>query len=58
MAEEWAKDAQNEVNVEANLYAEADRALGDAKQKNQELTTKLAVEESAQRSAEVGLQNA
>ena len=58
VAKEWVKDAQNGVKVEANLCAEADRALGDAKQKNQELTTKLAAEGSAQRSAEAGLQNA
>ena len=47
MAEEWVKDAQNEVRVEANLRVEIDKAVGAAKQKNQELTTKLAAEEKA-----------
>lgn len=58
MAEEWVKDAQNEVRVEANLRVEIDKALGIAKQKNQELTTKLAADEKARRSAKAGLQNA
>ena len=58
MAEEWVKDAQNEVRVEANLRVEIDKALGAAKQKNQELTTKLAAEEKERRSAKAGLQNA
>ena len=47
MAEEYVKDARNEVKVEANLRAKTDKALGIAKQKNQELTTKLATEEKA-----------
>ena len=58
MAEEWVKDARNEARVKANLRAETDRALGTAKQKNQELTTQLIVEERARRSVKAGLQNA
>ena len=58
VAKEWVKDARNEVKVEANLRTETDKALGATKQKNQELTTKLAVEERAWRSAEANLQNA
>ena len=34
MAEEWVKDARNEVRVEANLCAETSKALGVAEQKN------------------------
>ena len=55
VAEEWVKDAWNETRVEANLCAEVNKALGVAKQKNQELTTKLAAEEKARRSVEAGL---
>jgi len=57
MAEEWVKDAPNEAKVEANLRAETSKALGAAKQKNQELTTKLTAEERERRSAEAGLKN-
>ena len=45
MAKEWVKDARNEARVESNLHAEIDRALGVAKQKNQELTTQLIAKE-------------
>jgi len=41
------KDTWNEARVKANLHVETDRALGVAKQKNQELTTQLIVEERA-----------
>ena len=57
VAEEWVKDARNEVRVEANLRTEANRALGVAEQKDQELNTKLSVEERAQKSVEASLQN-
>ena len=56
-AEEWVKDAQNEAKVEANLWADADKALGIAEQKNKELATKLTMEEKERRSAEAGLKN-
>ena len=58
VAEEWVKDAWNEARVEANLRAEANRALGAAQQKNQELNAKLNAEERVRKSAESGLQNA
>ena len=45
MAKEWVRDARNEARVESNLRAEIDKALGVAKQKNQELTTQLIAEE-------------
>ena len=57
-AEEWVKDAQNEAKVEANLRADADKALGIVEQKNKELATKLTVEEKERMSAEAGLKNA
>lgn len=34
MAEEWVKDARNDVRVEASLCAETMKALGTAEQKN------------------------
>ena len=58
MAEEWVKDTHNKARVKANLHAETSRALGAAKQKNQELTAKLTVEEREKRKAEAGLKNA
>ena len=45
VAEEWVKDARNEV--EANLYAETNKALGIAEKKNKELAVKLTAEERA-----------
>ena len=57
MVEEWVKDARNEVRVEANLRTETSKALGVAKQKNQELTMKLTAEKKERRSAKAGLKN-
>ena len=56
--EEWVKDAQNEARVEANLYAETSKALGAVEQKNQELATKLIVEEKGRKNIETSLKNA
>ena len=58
MAEERVKDARNETKVEANLRAKANRALGAAEQKNQELNAKLKAEERVRKSVEADLQNA
>jgi len=58
VAEEWIKDTRNETKVEANLCVETDRALGAAKQKNKELSTKMIVEKSTHMSVKVGLKNA
>lgn len=57
MAEEWVNDARNQAKVEANIFPETSKALGAAKQKNQELTTKLTAEERARKSVEAGLKN-
>ena len=58
MAKEWVKDAQNEARIEANLYAKTSKALGTAKQKNQEFTTKLTTKERVRKSAKASLKNA
>ena len=56
--EEWVKNAQNEARVEANLRAETSKALGAVEQKNQELATKLIVEEKGRKNIETSLKNA
>lgn len=56
MAEEWVKDARNDVRVEANLCAETMKALGTAEQKK--LMLKLVIEEKERKSAEANLKNA
>ena len=33
VAKEWVKDAQNDAQVEANLHAEVNKALGASEQK-------------------------
>ena len=33
VAKEWVKDARNDARVEANLHAEANKALGASEQK-------------------------
>ena len=58
VAKEWVKVARNEARVEANLRAEANRALGAVKQKNKELQANLIAEERAQMSVKADLQNA
>ena len=58
MVEQWVKDVRSEARAEANLRVETNKALGFAEQKNQELTTKLIVEERAWKSVEVDLKNA
>ena len=58
MAKEWVKDARNKVRVEANFRVESSKALAVAKQKIQELNTKVITEERGRKSAETGLKNA
>ena len=55
---EWVNDAWNEARVEANLRAETSKALGAVEQKNQELATKLIVEEKGRKNIETSLKNA
>ena len=57
-AEEWVNDTRNGARVKANLYAEANRALGASEQKNKELANKLTAVDRAHLSAKAGLKNA
>lgn len=58
MAQEWVRNAQKEVNVEAHSRANAERALGALKEENMDLTKKLREAESACLSAEAVLKTA
>ena len=58
MAEEWVKDARNNVKNMVYLRLEIEKALGAAKEENKELLSKLIVEERERRSVEAGLKNA
>ena len=58
LIEEWVKDARNEVRVETNLRAEANKALGASEEKNNELAVKLTAEERARKSVEASLKSA
>ena len=58
VGEEWVKDTRNKVGVEANLCAEANKALGAFEQKNKELAMKLTAEEKAWKRAEASLKSA
>ena len=60
MAEEWVKEAQNDVKNEAYLHFEAEKALRARKKENTELLSKLATEERERerKSAQAGQRNA
>lgn len=58
VAEEWIKDARKETQAEVQLHTQTTKALGAAKQENQELANKLIAEERAWKSAESGLKGA
>ena len=58
MAEEWVKDARNDVKNTVHLYLETEKALGAVWKENKELLSKLVVEERERKSAQVGLKNA
>ena len=45
MAEEWVKEARNDVKNEVFLCLEVEKALGVAKEENKELLSKPTVEE-------------
>ena len=57
MAKEWVKDAWSEAKLADNLHVETSKSLATAKQKNKEITTKLAAEDRGRKSAEAGLKN-
>ena len=58
MAEEWVKDAQNNVKNMVYLRLKTEKAFGAAKEENKELFSKLIVEERERRSVKAGLKNA
>ena len=58
MAEEWVKEARNDVKNEVYLYLETKKALEAAKEENKELLSKLITEEKDRMSAKAGLKNA
>ena len=58
VAEEWVKEAQNDVRNEVYLCLETKKALGATKEENKELLSKLTAEERERRSAKAGLKNA
>ena len=58
MAEEWVKNARNNVKNMVYLCLEIEKALGAVKEENKELLSKLIVEERERRSVEAGLKNA
>ena len=45
MAEEWIKDARNDVKNKVHLRLETEKALGAAKKENKKLLSKLIAEE-------------
>ena len=55
MAEEWVRNARDEVNAEAHSRANAERPFGALKEKHAELTRKLKEAKNARLSAEAGL---
>ena len=58
MAEEWVKDARNNVKNMVYLRLETEKALGATKEENKELLSKLIVEKRERKSIEAGLKNA
>ena len=58
MAEEWVKEARNDVKNKVYLRLETEKALGAAKEENKELLSKLTAEKKERRSAKAGLKNA
>ena len=58
MAEEWVRNARDEVNAEAHSRVNVERALRALKEEHAELTKKLREVESAHMSAEAGLKTA
>ena len=58
MAEEWVKDARNNVKNEVHLRLKTKKALEAAKKENKKLLSKLVVKERERKSTQVGLKNA
>ena len=58
MAEEWVRNARDEVDAEAHSRVNVERALRALKEEHAELTKKLREVESARISAEASLKTA
>ena len=58
MAEEWVKNARNQIKAEAYSYAEAEKSLRALKQEQTKLANKLTISEKACLSAKTFLNNA
>ena len=58
VAEEWVKDARNNVKNEVHLRLKTKKALEAAKKENKKLLSKLVVKERERKSTQVGLKNA
>lgn len=57
MAEEWIRDACNEVRAESHSRVEVEKSLGALKKEQTELTNKLTTLERARLSAETFLKS-
>ena len=57
MAEEWVKDAWNDVKNEVHLRLDTEKALGATNEENEELLSKLIAEERERKSVEARLKN-
>ena len=57
VAEEWVRDARNEVRVEAHSRVEVEKSLGALKKEQTELANKLTTLERARLSAETFLKS-
>ena len=57
VAEEWVKDARNQVRAEAHSCAEVEKSLGALKQEQIELANKLIASKRACQSVEAGLKS-
>ena len=55
VAEEWVRNARDEVKAEANSCLEVEKALGAFKEEHAQLAEKLKEADKAYQSAEVGL---
>ena len=57
MAEEWVKDARNDVKNEVHLRIDTEKALGATNEENEELLSKLIAKERERKSIEARLKN-
>ena len=55
MAEEWVRNARDEVKAETNSRLKVEKTLGDLKKEHAQLAEKLKEADKAHQSAETGL---